>query len=115
MSILSSNTHKMCYTIYISKVKAFKFLSTLVPNGRIRPALRPQDNFSWASNCFVEPLSIGKSIALKITPFELCEIAWFPWQQRMRFKTVGYVPTNYLYLSRNSSLSTNLIENKCKT
>ena len=42
---------------------------------------------------------MGKSIALKITPFELCEIAWFPWQQKMHFKIVGYVPTNYLYLS----------------
>ena len=100
MSILPSNTHKICNTIYISKVKAFKFLST---NVRIRPALRPQDNFSWASNCFVGPHLIGKSIALKITPFELFEIAWFPWQQTMRFKTVRYVPTNYLYLSRNSS------------
>ena len=100
MSILPSNTHKMCYTIYISKVKE---LNSLVPKGRIRPALRPQDNFSWASNCFVGPPSIGKSIALKITPFELCEIVWFPWQQAMRFKTVRYVPTNNLYLSRNSS------------
>ena len=62
-----------------------------------------QDNFSWASNCFVGSPPIGKSIALKLTPFELCEIVWFPWQQTMRFKTVGYVPTNYLYLSRNSS------------
>ena len=53
-------------------------------------------------NFFVGPPSIGQSIALKITPFEPCEIVWFPWQQTMRFKTVGYVPTNYLYLSRNS-------------
>ena len=53
--------------------------------------------------CFVGPPSIGKSIALEITSFELCEIVWFPWQQTTRFKTVGYIPTNYLYLSRNSS------------
>ena len=71
MSILPSNTHKMCYTIYQKK----KHLISLVPNGRIRPALHPQDNFSWASISFMGPPSIGKSIALKITPFELCEIA----------------------------------------
>ena len=65
----------MCCNIYMSKVKAF---NSLVPNGRIRPALRPQDNFSWASNCFVGLLSIGKSIVRKITRFELSEIAWFP-------------------------------------
>ena len=47
---------------------------------------------------FLGPPAIGKSNALKITPFELCEIAWFSWQQTMRFKTVGNVPTNYLYL-----------------
>ena len=44
---------------------------------------------------FLGPPSIGISIALKITPFELCAIAWFLWQQTMRFKTVGYIPTNY--------------------
>ena len=51
--------------------------------------LRPQDNFSWASNCFVAPPSIGKCIALKITPFELCEIVWFPWQQQCPSKQLG--------------------------
>ena len=93
MSILPSNM------IYISKVKAFKFLST--PGSNKTTVLCLYDNFSWASNCFVGPPSIGKSIALKITPFGLCEIAWFPWQPVMRFKTVGYVRTNYFYLSRN--------------
>ena len=68
MSILSSNTYKMCYMIYISKVTTFKFTG---PQGRIRPALRPQDTLSWASNCFVGPPSIGESIAQKLTPFWL--------------------------------------------
>ena len=45
---------------------------------------------------FCGPPSISKSFSPNITPFELCEIAWFPWQQIKRFKTVGYVPTNYL-------------------
>ena len=58
---------------------------------------------SHTRHIFVGLPSIGKSIALRITPFELCELVWFPWQQIMHFKTVGYVPTNYLYHSRNSS------------
>ena len=92
-----SNTHKMCQTIY--KSKEVKHLNSLVPQVRIRPALRPQDNLRLMG---VGPPSISKSIALKITPFGPCKMAWFPWQPIMRFKTAGYVPTNYLYLSRNS-------------
>ena len=93
MSILPSNTHKMCYIIYISNIK--KHLNSLIHQDRIRPVLRPQDNVSWASNCFVGPSAIAKSIALKVTPFELCESAWFQLQPIMHFKTVGYFPTNY--------------------
>ena len=69
-------------TTYVTLSKEhqqLKHLNSLVPKGRIRPALRPQDNFPLGSNCFVGPPSIGKSIALKITPFGLCEIACLPW------------------------------------
>ena len=47
---------------------------------------------------FLGPPAIGKKYCPEIAPLELCEIAWFSWQQTMRFKTVGNVPTNYLYL-----------------
>ena len=83
--------------------KSLKLVQNSAMNEKI-PDLCTLTYFSWASNCFVGPPSISKIIALEIIPFELCEIAWFPWQQIMqqimRFKTVSYIPTNYLYLSR---------------
>ena len=66
-----------------------QFVIVVFPDHTHLLFLRTQDNFSWASSCFVGPPAIGKSIALKITSFESCDIAWFSWQQQCASKQLG--------------------------
>ena len=46
-----------------------------------------------------------KNIAQKMNPFDLCEIAWLPWQRIMRFLRMGMSLHKYSYFSSNFSQS----------